>query len=383
MKSTVTAKVKIRKDERLVKTMRVYSKALQFCIDRAWNNLYTRKSIHDECYYKIREKFGLQAQLAVCVISQTHEMLKNSPKNKPKVKKFATIRYNFSRSATIKGEWEKLSLASTDGRVKVELNIPGCYEEYLDRNVRESNLILKNDMLFFCFTFTKEVDINPFSFCDGGKIRGVDLGINKIAVTSDENFYGTNAKEKRIKWEELRAELQRKGTHASHKRIKSMGKRFNRYMTWMNHNISKKIIDKLDEGDVLVMEDLTNIRKTAKYNEWVHKWAFRQLQNFLEYKAVEKGIRVVYVNPENTSKKCSKCGSLDTERHGGFFECNNCGFSLDADLNASRNIAHSYTETIGRAGSRRSAYGSRVYEVETFNTGRIETETTRKLHASF
>lgn len=33
------------------------------------------------------------------------------------------------------------------------------------------------------------------------------------------------------------------------------------------------------------MEDLSYIRKTAKYNKWVHKWAFRQLQQFIEYKA--------------------------------------------------------------------------------------------------
>ncbi len=362
--------------------MRVYSKALQFCIDKAWNNLYTRREIHDDCYHKIRKKFGLQSQLAVCVISQTHEMLKNSPGRKPEVEKFATIRYNFPRSATVKKDWEKLSLASVDGRVEVELDIPDCYEKYLDRKVRESNLVLKNGKLFFCFTFVKKVDVDPFSFQDGGKVLGIDLGINKIAVTSDGDFFGTDTKRKRVEWEELRAELQRKGTHASHNRLKSMGKRFNRYMTWKNHNISKKIIDKLEKRDVIVMEDLTNIRKSAKYNEWVHKWAFRQLQDFIEYKAVKKGVRVVYIDPKNTSKECGKCGSLDTTRHNGFFECDNCGHSLDADLNGAKNIARRYTRIIGLAGTSRCAHGSRSDEVETRNPSGIEPEATRKLHAS-
>ena len=59
------------------------------------------------------------------------------------------------------------------------------------------------------------------------------------------------------------------------------------------------------------MEDLTYIREDNS-NEWVHKWAFRQLQDFLEYKTTLKGIRVVYVNPYNTSKKCSQYSNLNT-----------------------------------------------------------------------
>ncbi|WP_297216731.1 zinc ribbon domain-containing protein, partial [Thermoplasma sp.] len=47
----------------------------------------------------------------------------------------------------------------------------------------------------------------------------------------------------------------------------------------------------------------------------------------------------LYVNPKYTSQKCSICGYTDkNNRHGSVFRCNNCGFELHADLNASRNI---------------------------------------------
>ena len=109
-----------------------------------------------------------------------------------------------------------------------------------------------------------------------------------------------------------------------------------------NHNISKSIVESLSSGDVVVMEDLKGIRRTAKYNKWVHKWAFFQMQKFIEYKALAKGIRVVYINPKYTSKTCNRCGSLNTSRHSGFFECLSCFHSIDSDLNASRNIAKRY-----------------------------------------
>ena len=118
-------------------------------------------------------------------------------------------------------------------------------------------------------------------------------------------------------------------------------------MVWINHNISKKIVQKLSKGDVLVMEDLTYIRQRAKHNRWVHKWAFKELQKFLEYKATIKGVRVVYVNPRNTSKECNRCHSLNTRRYSGFFKCEACKHSINADLNGARNIARRYMRITG------------------------------------
>lgn len=120
-------------------------------------------------------------------------------------------------------------------------------------------------------------------------------------------------------------------------------------MRWTNHNISKSIISELKEGDVVVMEDLSNIRRTARYNKWVHKWAFKQLQSFIKYKALGEGIRVVYINPAYTSKECNRCHTRNSVRHSGFFECRSCGHSLDSDFNASRNIARLYSRNMCRA----------------------------------
>lgn len=347
MKQTITAKIKVTEEsEPLSRTMKNYRKAIQYCIDKAWENkLYTHNDIREECYYDIREEHNLQAQLAINATKHASEMIKKA-KSKPEVKNDA-IRYNFPRSASVSGEWDELSLATIDGRKKFDIKIPDCYEKYLDWEVRESTLIRKNGDFYFCFVFTKEIDVTPSSR-DGLEVLGIDLGVNKVAVTSDGDFYGTDVKEKRRKRDELVAEIQSKGTHEAHKRLEEFGSRWKRFMDWKNHNISRDIVNKLEKGDVIVMEDLSYIRKTASYNEWVHKWSFRDLRKKIEYKASLKGIRVVFINPKNTSKECSNCGHIsEKNKKGDFFECERCGFSLDRDLNASRNIAQRYMRNMG------------------------------------
>jgi len=68
----------------------------------------------------------------------------------------------------------------------------------------------------------------------------------------------------------------------------------------------------------------------------------------LDYKAEEAGRRVIKVNPAYTSQMCSRCGCrkkmLLSERH---YKCDSCGFELNRDLNASRNILRLGLESVG------------------------------------
>ncbi len=89
------------------------------------------------------------------------------------------------------------------------------------------------------------------------------------------------------------------------------------------------------------MEDLKGIRnkrRGKKLNSWISNWSYYQLQQLITYKAERKGIEVIKVSPAFTSQICSRCGKLGS-RIKGFFSCVSCGFSLHADLNASRNLA--------------------------------------------
>jgi putative transposase len=66
--------------------------------------------------------------------------------------------------------------------------------------------------------------------------------------------------------------------------------------------------------------------------------SFVSLLHLVEKRALSRGIPVLYVNPTNTSKRCSKCGSFE-RRVRKRFACPNCGFVIHADVNAAFNIA--------------------------------------------
>ena len=379
MKQAVTAKVKLLFEDKLQETIDVYSEALHFCIDVAWKkNIEFRANLHDECYYKVRERFDMPAQLTCNILQHAIESVKDA-NSKPEVKNEYSPRYNFPRSASINEEWTELSLLTIDGRVKLDIQVPEGYKKYLDCEVLESTLIKKNGDFYFCFVFAKQIELEEKE-PENRKVLGVDLGINKVAVASDNSFYGTEVKKKRKERDKLFAEAQSKGTHESRKRLQEYGSRWKPFNDWKNHNISREIVDSLEQGDVIVLENLENIRESSSSStEWIHKWSFRDLQDKIEYKACLKGIEVEYIDPQNTSKKCSDCGHIGNQnRKKGFFKCEKCGFSLDADLNASRNIAQRYMRNNGQAGrpvNRPTDSGSNETDVaRTF-----EEENTRKL----
>jgi putative transposase len=66
--------------------------------------------------------------------------------------------------------------------------------------------------------------------------------------------------------------------------------------------------------------------------------SFVTLLNLIEKRALSRGIPVEYVNPMNTSKRCSRCGAFG-RRMRKRFECPHCGRVIHADVNAAFNIA--------------------------------------------
>jgi putative transposase len=106
----------------------------------------------------------------------------------------------------------------------------------------------------------------------------------------------------------------------------------------LNHKISNKIIKEAKSKKTgIVLENIKNIRKTAKTNKKfkyaLNSWSFYQLRIFIEYKAKLHGIPVAKIDPRYTSKQCSKCGLLG-ERKGKIFKCS-CEHVENADVNAS------------------------------------------------
>jgi len=336
MRSVVTAKIKITTTPEIVRLVKWHTRCLQICVDVAWKKKITNNiKLHKNVYHRIRKH--LPSQTAISCIKQAVGIVKKA-KTKPIIKN-SSPRFNFPRNANIKNN--VLILRLIKDRQQFPFTIPKHFINYFTWDVSESLLkIDKKGRTFFFFTFSKEVDVKDnTSQCS----LGIDLGVNNLAVTSDNRFFNSSkVKQKKRKFKYLRDKLQAKGTRSAKRLLKKISGRETRYMTWINHNISKNIVTGFS-GNKIIMEDLKGIRKKnrgRKMNYWISNWSFFQLQSFIEYKSILNGIEFVKVKPNYTSQICHQCGQIGT-RIRGHFSCSHCGLhNFNSDLNASRNLAH-------------------------------------------
>lgn len=184
---------------------------------------------------------------------------------------------------------------------------------------------------------------------------GVDLGVTRPAVTSNNKFLDQRHwKELENRTFRLRRALQSKGTKSAKRHLRKLALKQLRRRRDHDHVVSKRIVQNTNCGGTIVLENLTNIRKRAKQrkgkqNRRFHGWSFAQLAGFITYKAQEQGIRVVFIDPRNTSRTCSKCGYChrSNRKTQAVFKCRQCSYELNADLNGSRNIRFKHLASEG------------------------------------
>ncbi|MGQ3329899.1 RNA-guided endonuclease InsQ/TnpB family protein [Halorubrum sp. FL23] len=282
------------------------------------------------------------------------------------------------RSATF--HRDHVSLSTINGRVECEYVIPDDPEEtpigeYLlneDYEFRMSTIQYDRSTDSFYLharmrhtTDEHDQSTGVSSDATHRTVLGVDLNVDgSLAVTSTGEFIG-NADEmnhRRREFEKTRGSMQQTGTRSAHLSIQSMDDREHRWMRDELHRASNQILDEArDHGCTHVaFENLTDIRDRMAGAKRFHAWAFRRLYEYVEYKAEMFGIEIEQVSPAYTSQRCSKCGfTHETNRRSKHqFSCQKCEYELNADYNASKNIARKLLKRL-RSGQTSSSGGAR------------------------
>lgn len=372
MKLVRTVKLKLDIPAEIIKpTIEAHTKAFNFVCQTGWNDSDSNGvSLHNKTYTNTRGY--LPSQLAVSARMKATEAIK-AVKARIKKKQKATcpqskqssIRYD-ARSYNVWFDQNELSLLTINGRIKVSVSVPEYSRQYLAWKRRSAELFIRRNKVFLNIVFSKDVS-DPEAT---GKVVGIDRGIKKIAVTSENQFFGGgHIKKVSKRYEKIRSVLQFRGSKSAKRHLQKISKKENRFRTDTNHVVTKRIVESLDSGDVIALEKLTGIRQNMrlrkKQRKDLHKWNFFQFEQFLTYKANARGIGIEYVDARYTSQKCSVCGyvSRSNRQFQAIFKCKHCGFSLNADLNASRNIRQNYLDAIcppGRAAVNPPIVGGRL-----------------------
>lgn len=348
MKRTISLKLDLSEEQKqaLLETQVAFSTAcneiVPFVVEnRCWN----RVTLHHISYYKVRESIPSLGSQMVCnaikKVCSSYKVLKiKKTQDVPTItfKETGSVHYD-KRTYSIKGD--TLSLFTVMGRIKCQFITGDFQREYLQSGmVKEAELIRKGKRWFFNLV----LDLPDTDIRKEGNIISVDIGENNLATTSNGTIHGgENLRHERDKFLARRAKLQSNGSRSAKRCLKRISGRERNHVKETNHIVSKKIVNEAFDSNakVIVLEDLTNIRKRIKGNKRIrsrlHRWAWYELQQFVEYKAQAKGIKVVFVNPAYTSQVCSKCDCLGS-RHKHLFKCSNCESYQHSDRNAAINL---------------------------------------------
>jgi IS605 OrfB family transposase len=319
------------------------------CWDEGITNSNTA---HHRVYGETRRRFGLGAQLAICARAKAMEALgavrKKDGDTCPTFGPTSSVRYDARTYRLL--PLDDVTLNTLHGRVVCRIQPGVCQRAMLldeGWEIGGAELVQRRGVWYLHIVQHAPA---PQETVPTGYL-GVDLGIVNVATDSTgEPFTGAALRATRQRRFRHRQSLQARHTRRSRARLRKVARREARFQRDINHVVSKALVGKaVASCKALALEDLSGIRERVnvrhEQRREQHSWAFHQLRVFVAYKARAAGVRVVYVDPRNTSRTCSACGYCDKRNRPdqAHFCCLPCGFAAPADWNAAVNIAQRAT----------------------------------------
>jgi IS605 OrfB family transposase len=341
----------------------------------------SRRRLQDGTYAQIRAQFGLPAQMACNVprhVAATYKGLwtklrqnrearrqgytKKRYKGLDKAPHYVspTLTYNLGRDYALKAH-QQVSLRTLCGRIVVPYAGYSKHVALLQHGATVGAAKLWYDRskkrFYLLVALTLQTPDPELDTCQ--HVVGIDVGQRYLAaLTTLENqcqfFSGAEIRQQTDHVARLQKRLRKQGTRSATRKRIALGQRERRLKQQTNHVISRRIVD-IHPASLLGVEDLTGIRERTKRkhgkraskkqrraNRHDSKWAFAELRTFLEYKAQLAGSLCIRVDADYTSQQCPRCGwtsKANRPEQGLLFVCQQCRYSLHADLVGARNIA--------------------------------------------
>ena len=183
------------------------------------------------------------------------------------------------------------------------------------------------------------------------KLVGIDVGVKARATLSNgvqiEKRKPDRSEIKRLQRRVARA---KRGSNNRDKKKAALSKATYRLDICNKnelHRLTTNITSK--HGRYIAVEALNVKAMTANggaYKKGLNRsileqnWGF--FKQILSYKAESAGGKLIEVDPQNTTQKCSSCGGMPNEKltlSARWYHCGHCGYSEDRDVNAAKNIA--------------------------------------------
>ena len=338
---TYTTKIIISNDhkQKLLEFLELERLIYNYCSELHFGGRNTLKTVHDKCYYRVKERFPqaksqliIKAEQAVLANYRSAKSCKHVLKS-PLVKRRLSIQLDKRLYSRDGFKFRATTLSKRVEFTLVEYPKLSAMKKY---EIADPKLFVRDGEIYIAMTFK----IPELPTCQSAAL-GIDLGIRRLAATSDGNIYidkKFNGDKRKLRY--LKRCLNRKNTRSAKQHLKKLQHTEKNRNKNLVHNLANKLLAK---SNVLAMESLNT--KALKRKRWksqsknrISQVSFYLLQKVLTYKAALLGKVVVCVNPIYTSKIDCITGKMDGKRVGCRYYSSS-GLVYDADVNAAVNIA--------------------------------------------
>ena len=313
------------------------------------------KPFHHRLYKEEREKFSsLPAQMCIKVNQLVLANYRTARENKVKLEKplemkRPSIGLDKRLYSRMTRESFCLSSGARNKRTEVKFVRYPKFDE-MAAKYKMCDPVLqydeRNGVFYACIPFLA-IDTTPLP----DTYIGVDLGLKRIATLSDGTAITDKeylARRRRMRHNKSVFRRHKKKSHSARRKLNALRRRERNMSKDFCHHVANEILK--HDGSVIVMEDLSKIKKrTAKtdeghkrkrHNNAMSQVPFFQLKQILTYKAPLLGKRVETVSPQYTSQEdCRTQSKEGCVRKGCRFYTAD-GMVFDADWNASINICN-------------------------------------------
>ena len=242
------------------------------------------------------------------------------------------------------------------GRMKIELH------KSIEGIIKTLTIKKEAGDYYAIFTTTKETeqqkveDTNPV---------GIDLGLNSFAAMSDgikkEKPKFAMKKEKKLAhWQrviakkDMVAKKQKRSKYTKNraKAITHLQEAWSEVTNQSNdfaHKLSDELVNSGYTSFAVEKLNIQNMVKNHNLAQSIQNASWNRFVQMLSYKAESAGMKVIKVDPRNTSKTCNRCGNIQEIGWERTFICEKCEMKMDRDINTAINILKRAREGYSRS----------------------------------
>ena len=263
-----------------------------------------------------------------------------------KAKKSSVQSFNCYNGCRVKIDGDYIILAKPRGSSYTKDDLKIRFKrhkiKYEFDKVTEFTISKENNKYYVSFSFYTEIEGKETN----GSV-GIDLGIKNFAICSDGTIYENKRfyekSLRKLKISQRKLSNKQKGSNNRDKarlKVSKLHKKVKNQRNDYQHKVSRELVNKYN---IICLETLKvkNMVKNKRLSKAIQDVSWSSFVSKLEYKVAEnQGYLVKIDRFYPSSKTCSNCGCVKeslklSERT---YKCDECGFTIDRDLNASINI---------------------------------------------